>query len=67
MELSTLILKNFLYLLKKSFPYISGNRTFQEIELSSSKIKKLLIFPAMEPSSPIFFFYLRTEPFELKK
>ena len=37
------------------------------MELSSFKIKKNLIFLAIELSSLIFFLYLRKEPSELEK
>ena len=37
-------LKKYLIFSEKSFSYISGNRTFQEMELSSSKIKLFLYF-----------------------
>ena len=40
---------------------------FQEIELSSSKIKENFIFPKMELSSLIFFLYFRKGQSELKK
>ena len=54
-------LTKFLYFLKKNFFNISGNRTFQEIKLSSSKIKKFLIFRKMELFSVIFFLYFRKD------
>ena len=37
------------------------------MELSSSKIKKCLIFPEMELSSLIFFLYFRQKLSELEK
>ena len=40
---------------------------FQEIELSSSKIKKYPIFPEIELSNLIFFLYFRKELSELEK
>ena len=46
---------------KKFFFNISGNRTFQEIKLSSSKIKKFLIFRKMELVSVIFFLNFRKD------
>ena len=60
MELSGTLLnpyskKNF----KKSTPEIF--LIFQEMELSSSKIKNFFIFPGMELSSLIFFLYFRKE------
>ena len=48
MKLSCTKIKKFLIFSQKSFSYILGYRTFQE--LSSSKIKKFLIFPEMELS-----------------
>ena len=60
-------LKNLLYILKKSFFYLPGNRTFQEIKLPSSDIKKFLIFPEMELPSLISFLYFRKELSKLEK
>ena len=48
-------LKDFLYFFKKSFSYILGNRTFQEIKLSSEKIKTFLTFLEIELSSLVSF------------
>ena len=44
MKLSSPKIKEISYIFWKSFSYISGNRTFQEMELSSSKIKFFLYF-----------------------
>ena len=40
---------------------------FQEMELSNPKNKQFLIFPEMELSSLIFFFYFRKELSDLEK
>ena len=60
-------LKNVLYILKKSFFYLPGDRTFQEMKLPSSNIKKFLIFPEMELPSLISFLYFRKELSKLEK
>ena len=59
MELSSPKIKKFLYFLKKSFSYISGNTTFHKMELSSFKINFFFIFLEIELSSFIFFLYFR--------
>ena len=60
-------LKNVLYILKKSFFYLPGDRTFQEMKLPSSNITKFLIFPEMELPSLISFLYFRKELSKLEK
>ena len=70
MELFSPKIKKCIIFSKKSFSYILGNRTLQEMELSSSKIKKFLISPEMKISSFIFFLYFGrelSEPAKLKK
>ena len=56
--------KNKLEKTKKFYP--QKTLAFQEMEVSSFKIKKFLIFLEMELSGLIFFFYFRRELSKLK-
>ena len=68
MKLSSPKIKTFLTFFRENlFLFSIFNRSFQEMELSTSKIKKFLIFSGMEHSSFIFYLYFRRELSELAK
>ena len=68
MKLSSPKIKIFLTFFQENlFLFSIFYSSFQDMELSTSKIKKFLIFSGMEISSFIFYLYFRRELSELAK